>query len=155
MAIGGIAVEPEQQGRGIGSRLIAGAIEEATRRGAEKLTPHVLGTNAAAIALYRSHGFRVAEVRSGAFLVAGTLVDDLVMERGLHRPEGVTRIEGFSRSWPMEAWSWTSSLATVIVLGLIVPVIGRVALAPKAEPGQWVTTRRRPPSKDSAFSSRP
>jgi ribosomal protein S18 acetylase RimI-like enzyme len=80
-AISGIAVEPEWQRKGIGSRLVAEAIEEAKRRGAIRLALHVLGTNQAAIALYESHAFRIAMVRSGAFLIDGTSVDDLVMER--------------------------------------------------------------------------
>lgn len=83
LTIGGIAVEPERQRQGIDGRLVAEAVEEATGRGAERVSLHVLGTNAAAFALYKSHGFEVAEVRSGAFLIHGDLVDDLVMERRL------------------------------------------------------------------------
>jgi ribosomal protein S18 acetylase RimI-like enzyme len=83
LAISGTAVEPGQQRLGIGSCLVAEVIEEANRRGAVKLTFHVVGTSAAAIALYKSRGFRVAKVRSGAFLIYGVLVDDLVIKRSL------------------------------------------------------------------------
>jgi ribosomal protein S18 acetylase RimI-like enzyme len=81
LMISGIAVEPEQQRQGIGSRLVAEAIEEGKRRGAVRLSLHVLGTNEAAIGLYESHAFRIAEVQSGAFVIDGNSVDDLVMER--------------------------------------------------------------------------
>ena len=81
LAISGIAVEPEWQRQGVGSRLVGEAIEEAKRRGAIGLTLHVLGTNQAAIALYELHAFRIAKVRPAAFLIDGNSVDDLVMER--------------------------------------------------------------------------
>jgi ribosomal protein S18 acetylase RimI-like enzyme len=80
LAISGIAVEPEWRRQRVGSRLVAGAIEEAKSRGAIRLTLHVLGTNQAAMALYESHAFRIATVHSGAFLIEGNAVDDLVME---------------------------------------------------------------------------
>jgi ribosomal protein S18 acetylase RimI-like enzyme len=83
LAISGIAVEPEWTRQGVGSRLVAAAIEEAKRRGATRLTLHVLGTNQAATALYESLAFRIAMVQSGAFLIDGNSVDDLVMELNL------------------------------------------------------------------------
>lgn len=81
LAISGIAVEPEWQCQGVGSRLVGEATEEAKRRGAIRLTLHVLGTNQTAISLYESHAFRITKVRPRAFLVDGNAVDDLVMER--------------------------------------------------------------------------
>jgi ribosomal protein S18 acetylase RimI-like enzyme len=62
LTISGIAVALERQHQGIGSRLVGAAIEEATRRGAVRLTLHVLATNASAIGLYESHGFTIARV---------------------------------------------------------------------------------------------
>jgi L-amino acid N-acyltransferase YncA len=53
----GMAVVREQRGRGIGSALLAAAIDFARERGLHKLILAVFAHNAAAIALYRKHGF--------------------------------------------------------------------------------------------------
>ena len=81
VSISGIAVDPGYQRQGIGSLLLAEAVDEARRRGAVRLSLHVLGTNEPAIGLYSSHGFAVTTIRRGAFLLAGASVDDLTMER--------------------------------------------------------------------------
>jgi len=53
----GMAVAREWRGRGIGSALLAAAIERARERGLHKLSLGVFAHNAAAIALYRKFGF--------------------------------------------------------------------------------------------------
>jgi RimJ/RimL family protein N-acetyltransferase len=53
----GMQVLPEWRGRGVGSALVAGAIEWARERGLHKLSLSVFVHNAAAIALYRKFGF--------------------------------------------------------------------------------------------------
>jgi ribosomal protein S18 acetylase RimI-like enzyme len=52
-----MAVEREWRGRGVGSELLAAAIESGRERGLHKLSLSVFVHNAAAIALYRKFGF--------------------------------------------------------------------------------------------------
>ena len=53
----GMLVEREWRGRGVGSALVAAAIERARERGLHKLSLSVFVHNAAAIALYEKFGF--------------------------------------------------------------------------------------------------
>jgi ribosomal protein S18 acetylase RimI-like enzyme len=53
----GMAIAREWRGRGVGSALLAAAIERAHERGLHKLSLSVFAHNDAAIALYRKHGF--------------------------------------------------------------------------------------------------
>jgi ribosomal-protein-alanine N-acetyltransferase len=53
----GMAVARDRRGRGVGSALLATAIEWARERGLHKLTLSVFPHNTAAIALYRKFGF--------------------------------------------------------------------------------------------------
>jgi putative acetyltransferase len=53
----GMAVAREWRGRGVGSALMAAAIDWARRNGLHKLSLSVWPHNAAAIALYRKYGF--------------------------------------------------------------------------------------------------
>jgi ribosomal protein S18 acetylase RimI-like enzyme len=53
----GMAVAREWRGRGVGSALLAAAIEWSRERGLHKLSLSVFPHNTAAIALYRKHGF--------------------------------------------------------------------------------------------------
>jgi putative acetyltransferase len=53
----GMAVAREWRGRGVGSALLAAAIERAREGGLHKLSLGVFAHNAAAIALYRKFGF--------------------------------------------------------------------------------------------------
>ncbi|MGD0312035.1 MAG: GNAT family N-acetyltransferase [Acidimicrobiales bacterium] len=85
LSISGIAVRPDHQRQGLGGRLLEEAIDEARRRGARRLTLHVLGTNTAAIRLYESHGFAVDTVQCRAFQLDERLVDDVVMTRIVDR----------------------------------------------------------------------
>jgi ribosomal protein S18 acetylase RimI-like enzyme len=79
LTIAGLAVAAEQQGAGIGRRLALAAIQEATVRGARRLTLHVLGSNRRARDLYSSLGFVVEGVLAEEFLLGGEYVDDVLM----------------------------------------------------------------------------
>jgi ribosomal protein S18 acetylase RimI-like enzyme len=75
----GMAVDPAVQGRGVGRLLLEAARQEATRRGARRITLRVLGTNTRARSLYRACGYRVEGVLAGEFLLEGAYVDDVLM----------------------------------------------------------------------------
>jgi ribosomal protein S18 acetylase RimI-like enzyme len=83
LSISGIAVCPDYQRQGLGNRLLAEAIEEARRRGAHRLTLHVLQTNTSAIHLYEALGFSISAVHHQAFTLDDRSVDDVLMERVL------------------------------------------------------------------------
>jgi ribosomal protein S18 acetylase RimI-like enzyme len=85
LSISGIAVRPDHQRQGLGGRLLEEAIDEARGRGTRRLILHVLGTNAAAIRLYESHGFAVDTVHRRAFWLDQPPVDDVVMTRTVDR----------------------------------------------------------------------
>ncbi len=83
----GMAVAREWRGRGVGSALLAAAIEWARERGLHKLSLSVFPHNAAAISLYRKFGFveegrRVKQMRRAS----GELWD--VIDMGLLLNEG-------------------------------------------------------------------
>jgi RimJ/RimL family protein N-acetyltransferase len=75
----GLAVDPAHQGRGLGRRLVAAAVEEARARGARRLRLRVLGHNAAARRVYEACGFVVEGVLREEFLLDGRYVDDVLM----------------------------------------------------------------------------
>ncbi len=75
----GLAVDPGHQRCGVGSRLVRAATSEAARRGARRLTLHVLAPNAPARALYAACGFVVEGVLRGEFELEGRYVDDVLM----------------------------------------------------------------------------
>jgi ribosomal protein S18 acetylase RimI-like enzyme len=79
LQVNGLAVDPTVQRRGVGRTLLVAAIDEARRRGARRLTLHVLGSNPGALALYAACGFVVEGVRRGEFLLADEYVDDVLM----------------------------------------------------------------------------
>ncbi|MDO0915528.1 GNAT family N-acetyltransferase [Streptomyces sp. DT2A-34] len=81
--IQGLAVADEARGRGVGRALVRGAVEEARRRGARRITLRVLGHNTPARGLYESEGFVVEGVLPGEFFLGGEYVDDVLMGRGL------------------------------------------------------------------------
>jgi RimJ/RimL family protein N-acetyltransferase len=93
-----IAIAHEWRGRGVGSALLAAAIEWARGRGLHKLSLSVFPHNAAAIALYRKLGFveegrRVKHVRR----VSGELWDVVEMGLLLCRERSVRSASGRSR----------------------------------------------------------
>jgi ribosomal protein S18 acetylase RimI-like enzyme len=81
--VNGLAVDPAQQGRGVGQALVEAAAAEAARRGARRLTLRVLGPNVAAQRLYDACGFVVEGVLRGEFHLDGEDVDDVLMARAL------------------------------------------------------------------------
>ncbi len=83
LQVGGLAVHPDHQGRGIGRLLVTEAVAEARRRGGRRLTLRVLGTNPVARALYEGCGFGVEGILPGEFLLEGRYVDDVLMGRVL------------------------------------------------------------------------
>ncbi|WP_320775438.1 GNAT family N-acetyltransferase [Streptomyces sp. CRN 30] len=82
-AVHGLAVDDAARGHGIGRALVRGAVEEARRLGARRLTLRVLGPNTTARGLYESEGFVVEGVQPEEFLLDGTYVDDILMGRSL------------------------------------------------------------------------
>jgi ribosomal-protein-alanine N-acetyltransferase len=62
--IGNIAVRPDRQGQGIGSRLLRYVMEEGQRRGFAFATLEVRPSNAPALRLYERFGFHRIAVRS-------------------------------------------------------------------------------------------
>jgi ribosomal protein S18 acetylase RimI-like enzyme len=83
LEVKGLAVDPADQGSGLGRALLEAAAVEAAARGARRLTLRVLGPNAAARALYGRCGFVVEGVLRGEFLLDGRYVDDVLMAREL------------------------------------------------------------------------
>jgi ribosomal protein S18 acetylase RimI-like enzyme len=79
LAINGLAVAPQAQGRGVGRHLVAGAIDTAKRLGRTKLTLRVLGHNTGARRLYERCGFVTEGVLKNEFVLDGQLVDDILM----------------------------------------------------------------------------
>lgn len=73
-----IAVVPDHQRGGLGSRLLGVLIDEAKAHGAGSITLEVRADNAAALAFYAKHGFEQIAVRRGYF---GGRRDGLVMRR--------------------------------------------------------------------------
>lgn len=61
--IGNIAVRAKGQGRGVGRALLAAVLEEGARRGMTYATLEVRPSNARALALYESFGFRRVALR--------------------------------------------------------------------------------------------
>jgi ribosomal-protein-alanine N-acetyltransferase len=84
-----LAVSPAAQGQGIGGLLLRTLISEAVRRGAVSLLLEVRADSAAAIALYRKHGFERVSIRRGYYQPGG--VDAWVMRL---RPVRSTTLPG-------------------------------------------------------------
>lgn len=62
-----LAVRPEARGMGLGRALLRAALEDAASRGGTRATLEVRRSNAAALRLYESFGFRVTAVRPGYY----------------------------------------------------------------------------------------
>src|SRR5579864_8392509 len=76
----GMLVERGWRGRGVGSALLLAAISLAREQGLHKLCLEVFAHNAAAIALYRKHGFAEEGRRARQYRRAsGELWDSIVM----------------------------------------------------------------------------
>jgi ribosomal protein S18 acetylase RimI-like enzyme len=75
----GLAVDPHQQGRGIGGLLIRAAINAAQRRKARRIVLRVLASNPNARRLYEKRGFKVEGILHEQFLLNDRYVDDIFM----------------------------------------------------------------------------
>ena len=62
-----VAVDPEQRRQGLGRQVLKALLLEAGQQGALHATLEVAHTNSAAVALYRSLGFRDAGMRRGYY----------------------------------------------------------------------------------------
>jgi ribosomal protein S18 acetylase RimI-like enzyme len=80
-----IGIVAENRGKGIGTRLIDGAIEAARARGLTRLELIVREENAAAVALYKKTGFAIEGLKRNANRVDGVYENAYVM--GLLLPE--------------------------------------------------------------------
>lgn len=82
--VNGLAVDPGSEGRGVGQALMQALMDEARRRGGEKMTLRVFGSNERAQRLYKRLGFEVEGLLKAEFKVGdGHYVDDFVMARSL------------------------------------------------------------------------
>jgi ribosomal protein S18 acetylase RimI-like enzyme len=79
LLIRGLAVDPAHQRQGVARALVEAARQEATARGARRLTLRVLAPNVGARALYQSCGFEVEGVQRQEFLLDGSYVDDVLI----------------------------------------------------------------------------
>jgi ribosomal-protein-alanine N-acetyltransferase len=88
-----IAVDPDHQGHGIGTRLLLVLLRRAVARGAEAVTLEVRASNQPAQALYRRFGFAPAGVRSGYY--RDPVEDALVLwAHDVHLPAYADRLAG-------------------------------------------------------------
>ena len=78
-----IGVDPDSQGRGLGTLLLRAALREAVRAGADECFLEVRAGNTAAQGLYRKFGFKVTGVRRGYYapLRAGGSAEDALTMR--------------------------------------------------------------------------
>jgi ribosomal protein S18 acetylase RimI-like enzyme len=83
LSVNGLAVAEEARGRGIGSILLTAVTDEATRRGARKVTLHVHGTNTVARRLYERHGYIVEGTHPNEFLIEGRYIAALDLAKFL------------------------------------------------------------------------
>ena len=81
--INGLAVDPQQQGAGVGRALVEAAVESARALGARKISLRVLGHNETARRLYERCGFVVEGVLKDEFFLDGRYEDDVFMARHL------------------------------------------------------------------------
>lgn len=92
-----IAVDPEKQKRGIGTRLMLTIARAAIARGARHLTLEVRTGNAAARAVYRRFGLAPVGTRPGYY--AATNEDALIMwVHDIDSPEYEERLDAIGRS---------------------------------------------------------
>ncbi len=79
-----VAVLPRERGRGLGRRLVEGAMQKARQRGAHKIFLEVRDGNATALGLYESLGFSIAGRRQNYYNgAAGERFDAITMRRDL------------------------------------------------------------------------
>lgn len=81
-----LAVDPTARRAGLGRKLVAAFLAEATRRGAATAFLEVAAPNLAALALYRAMGFAETGRRRGYYRGTEDIADAVVMGRPL-RPD--------------------------------------------------------------------
>jgi [ribosomal protein S18]-alanine N-acetyltransferase len=86
-----LAVHPSFRRRGVGRRLLTPLLEDGRRRGIALVVLEVRPTNAEALGLYESLGFRVIGRRKGYYFDTGE--DALVMEAALAGPAPAARAD--------------------------------------------------------------
>ena len=85
--IWGMYVEPAARKRGVGSALVAAALQRASRiSGVRQVNLGVNATNTAAISLYQSLGFNAFGLERGFMMLEGALHDELHMVCVLPHP---------------------------------------------------------------------
>ncbi len=81
-----LAVDPDQQGKGIGRRCLTDFEIAARAKGSGRAMLEVAETNAAARGLYLSSGFREDGVRKAYYRAAdGARIDAILMSKSLNR----------------------------------------------------------------------
>jgi ribosomal-protein-alanine N-acetyltransferase len=94
-----VAVDPDRQGGGIGTRLMLVLMRRAIERGVEAVTLEVRQSNDPALALYRRFGFAPAGVRKGYY--RDPVEDAIVLwAHDVHLPEYATRLEAIEVGLP-------------------------------------------------------
>jgi ribosomal-protein-alanine N-acetyltransferase len=84
-----VEVRPEAQGRGIGTRLLSGLLEQARAEAVTELHLEVARDNAPARRLYSRAGFETVGTRPGYYRQAdGTRIDAILMRRALEPLDG-------------------------------------------------------------------
>lgn len=78
-----IAIDPAEQGRGLGGQLLRGVLAALRERGARRCLLEVRESNLAARALYNRHGFAEDGVRSGYYPSEQGREDGLLLSRRL------------------------------------------------------------------------
>jgi O-acetyl-ADP-ribose deacetylase (regulator of RNase III)/RimJ/RimL family protein N-acetyltransferase len=89
----GLAVDPAEQGSGVGRALVEALIEAARIRGARRLTLRVFAPNEPARRLYERLGFETEGVLRGEFRVGDDYVDDVLMALDLGHTDRVAQLE--------------------------------------------------------------
>ncbi|WP_084632621.1 ribosomal protein S18-alanine N-acetyltransferase [Shewanella waksmanii] len=78
-----ICIEPSQQGKGLGRRLLMTTCDKARALAADRVMLEVRASNSGAIELYRKLGFKQTSVRAGYYPAADGREDAILMELGL------------------------------------------------------------------------
>lgn len=79
----GTFVAPIYQRQGIARQLFAATFAVARQKGYEKIFTFVRADNPAALATYRSQGFRIVGTAEKQIKINGTYIDEVIIERNL------------------------------------------------------------------------
>ena len=81
VGVSGTYIGLEHRRKGIASRLFPATFEAARRKRYEKIFTYILADNAAALATYQKHGFRIIGTAERHAKLRGRYVDVMVVER--------------------------------------------------------------------------